>query len=321
MMKRSLLLLFSALFLFSALSAQSIKELEARKKKALEELAVTNKLLQETQKSRQGTVNQINLLKRSIKQSQEMIQTLNNEISLLDGNIDSVQCEKKALETRLEQLKADYAKMVCGTYYQRKYFSPMLFVLSADDFSQAFRRFRYMQEMTSYRKEQSLEIMNVTAELEQKENQLVEDKLRIETAMSAKAQENQRLERQNKQQADALAKIKKKESDLKAKQKKQQQQADQLNNRIQNLIAAEIKKQNQKKAGDNKSGTASSDPYKLSKEEQLVAGNFEKNKGKLPMPVEKGFVSGKYGVQPHPVLSKVTINNKGIYIQDRKSVV
>ena len=53
----------------------------------------------------------------------------------------------------------------------------------------------------------------------------------------------------------------------------------------------------------------------MSKEEQLVAGNFEKNKGKLPLPVEKGFVSGKYGVQPHPVLSKVTINNKGIYIQ------
>lgn len=314
-MKRYLLLLLSVVMITFSLSSQTIKELEARKKKALDELAMTNKLLQETQKSRQGTVNQINLLKRSIKQSQEMINALNSEISLLDGNIDSLQCEKKVLQTNLEALKQDYAAMVCASYFQRKYFSPIMFVLASEDFNQAFRRFRYLQEMTNYRKEQSLQIMALTQELQVKEEQLIEDKLRKETAMSAKALESQRLERQNSQQATALAKIKKKENDLKAKQKKQQQQANQLNNRIQELIAAEIKKQNAKKGSDGKSGSSSSDPYKLSKEEQLVAGNFEKNKGKLPLPVEKGFISGKYGVQPHPVLSKVTINNKGVYIQ------
>ena len=53
----------------------------------------------------------------------------------------------------------------------------------------------------------------------------------------------------------------------------------------------------------------------MSKDEQLVAGNFEKNKGKLPLPVERGFISGHFGVQPHPVLPHVTTNNKGIYIQ------
>ena len=161
-MKRYLLILLSVVMITFSLSSQTIKELEARKKKALDELAMTNKLLQETQKSRQGTVNQINLLKRSIKQSQEMINALNSEISLLDGNIDSLQCEKKVLQTNLEALKQDYAAMVCASYFQRKYFSPIMFVLASEDFNQAFRRFRYLQEMTNYRKEQSLQIMALT---------------------------------------------------------------------------------------------------------------------------------------------------------------
>ena len=53
----------------------------------------------------------------------------------------------------------------------------------------------------------------------------------------------------------------------------------------------------------------------MNREEKLVAGNFEKNKGKLPLPVEKGFISGHYGIQPHPFLDKVQVNNKGTYIQ------
>lgn len=78
------------------------------------------------------------------------------------------------------------------------------------------------------------------------------------------------------------------------------------------MIAAEIRKQEEK---SRKSTGSSSGKYQMSREEKLVAGNFEANKGKLPRPVEKGFISGHFGVQPHPILEKVTINNKGIYLQ------
>ena len=314
-MKRVLLLSMSLLLMVFSISAQTLKELEARKKKALENLAVTNKMLEQTQQSRKGTVNQINLLKRSIKQSQEVIHALNSEIYLLDSNIDSLHREQQSMQNELNHLKANYAKMVYMGYYRKSHYSPLLFVLSSEDFSQAYRRFRYLQQMTQYRKEQVLLIENLSAQLQQREAQLCEDKQRKQDAMSVKAQESNRLESQNKRQTEVLAQLRKKEGELKAQQARQQKQADQLNNKIQEKIAAEIKRQNEKKGGDKKGGGTSTSPYQMSKEEQLVAGNFEKNKGKLPLPVEKGFVSGKYGVQPHPVLSKVTINNKGIYIQ------
>ena len=53
----------------------------------------------------------------------------------------------------------------------------------------------------------------------------------------------------------------------------------------------------------------------LTKEQQLIAGGFEANQGRLPWPVEKGFISGYFGKHQHPVHEHVTINNKGIYLR------
>jgi septal ring factor EnvC (AmiA/AmiB activator) len=53
----------------------------------------------------------------------------------------------------------------------------------------------------------------------------------------------------------------------------------------------------------------------LTKEQQLIAGGFEANQGRLPWPVEKGYISGHFGKHQHPIHEHVTVNNKGIYLQ------
>ncbi|MGM9806332.1 MAG: murein hydrolase activator EnvC family protein [Candidatus Aphodosoma sp.] len=308
---RTIALFFSALLLCTAtVQAQSIKELEAKKKKTLEELALTNKMLGETQKNKKGTENKITLLKRSIRQSSEYINTLNGEIRILDRDIDSIQNSKKKHEQHLTQLREEYAQTTRAIYNHHKYFSPLLFILSADNFNQAYRRFRYMQQVASNHKMQAKQIESITITLSEQQNRLTENRIQKESAISAKEKEQQKLESQRKEQASQLSSLSKKEKQLKEKQKKQQQQANTLNKKIENMIAAEIKKQ-EETAHKKTSGSK----YQMSKEEKLVAGNFEANKGKLPRPVEKGFISGHFGIQPHPILDKVTINNKGIYLQ------
>lgn len=299
-----------------SIQAQTIKELEAQKKKALEELAVTNKLLNETQKNKKGTENKINLLKRSIKQSNDYINALNKEVELLNRDIDSIQTSKNIHEQKLEQLRKEYAQTTRALYYHHKYFSPLLFIVSSDNFNQAYRRFLYLQQVAKHRKIQAEEILGITTLLAQQENMLAENRVQKETAMNAKELEQQRLERQKQQRTSELSSLRQKETQLKTKQKQQQKQANQLNKKIQDTIAAEIRRQEEeaRKKAANKNGSKS-EKYEMSKEEKLVAGNFQANKGKLPRPIEKGFISGHFGIQPHPILDKVTINNKGIYLQ------
>ena len=309
----TILLCFVHCSLCINLSAQTIKELEAEKKKALDELAVTNRLLNETQKNKKGTENKLNLLKQSIKQSTNYINALNKEIGILDENISSIQASRLSHQERLERLRDEYAQTTRALYSHHKYFSPIIFIFSADNFNQALRRFRYLQQVASHRKYQAQEITKITKQLEIEENLLTENRIQKETAVSAKELEQQRLEQQRRKRNDELASLKKKETSLKKKQKEQQAKADKLNKKIQDIIAAEIKRQKEEAAKAKKEGKK--DPYELSKEEKLVAGNFEANKGKLPRPVEKGFISAHFGIQPHPFLDKVQVNNKGTYFQ------
>ena len=319
-MKKFVSFLIVSLCLLQPLFPQSIAELEEKKKQALENLAQTNKLLNETQKSKQGSVNKINLIKRNIKERKTVIQSLNGQIDALERNIGVLRTEKQQLEERLRYLKADYAKLIRETHVRRNHFSPLLFILSSDNAGQAYRRFRYLQEFSDYRKKQAFEIQRVTAQLVVKEKNLTNDVDKKERVLTEKEREAKKLETDRQQESKMLTQLQKKEKKLKDQQKKQQRQANELNNKIQKLIAAEIRKdEERRRQAANESAKESGKPvpttFEMSKDEKLIAGNFEKNKGRLPLPVEKGFISGHFGVQPHPVLSHVTTNNKGIYIQ------
>jgi len=319
-MKKFVSFLIVSLCLLQPLFPQSIAELEKKKKQALENLAQTNKLLNETQKSKQGSVNKINLIKRNIKERKTVIQSLNGQIDVLEKNIGVLRTEKQQLEERLRYLKADYAKLIRETHVRRNHFSPLLFILSSDNAGQAYRRFRYLQEFSDYRKKQAFEIQRVTAQLAVKEKNLTNDVDKKERVLTEKEREAKKLESDRQQESKMLTQLQKKEKKLKDQQKKQQRQANELNNKIQKLIAAEIRKdEERRRQAANESAKESGKPvpttFEMSKDEKLIAGNFEKNKGRLPLPVEKGFISGHFGVQPHPVLKHVTTNNKGIYIQ------
>lgn len=60
---------------------------------------------------------------------------------------------------------------------------------------------------------------------------------------------------------------------------------------------------------------------KMTPEEKLVSKGFSANKGKLPWPVEKGFVSSPFGEQPSPISKQITINNNGIDITTEENAI
>lgn len=318
-MKYKLLILLLLSVAFA--TAQTRQQLEQKKKKLNQEMQTTSRLINETKKSRKGTENQLVLTRQSIRQGQEYIELLNTEINVLNHDIDSIQYSRNQNLLRLEQLRAEYAINVRLLYRQshRNAFSMLLYIISADDFTQGFRRFRYLQKLSSRRRAKAQEISDLTDSLTTQQNLLTDTRTQKEVSMDERENQQRILEQRQREQNKQLNSLKKKEKELTAKQKNQRAQIDKLDKKIQEAINAEIarqqaaaKKTNQGNSNKGSSGSAS---YELSKEEKLIAGNFAANKGRLPRPVERGNITGHFGVQPHPYLEKVTINNKGIYFQ------
>ena len=280
--------------------SQSVKNLKSQREKTLKELEETKKMIQQTNSNEKATVNKLNLLNKDIQTRKRLIHDLNYEIQGLDQEMTRLSMKRDSLQADLEALKESYAELVRQSHYTIADESPLLFILSAEDFQQMLRRVRYMQEFQQFRKEQVARIENTQAEIDMQNQMLSENKSDKEEAVRTHKVQQDNLSRDEKKQKAMLEQLKKKKSTLLAQQKKQQKKADDLNRKIEELIAKEMSK---------------SEGKTLTKEQTLIAGGFEKNKGRLPMPVEKGFISGHFGVQAHPTLEKVTVNNKGVYIQ------
>ncbi len=300
--RRWLGLVVLAIFSFqiSVWAAESVKDLQKKQRKLQEEIEQTNKMLKQTKRDESATVNKLQLLNQNIKNQKKLIRTLDNEITALNREMKQLSSTRDSLQVVLESHKADYARMVRQSHYAQLQQSPLLFLLSSDSFQQLARRARYLQEFAHFRQEQVHRIEKTQAEIDTQNELLQANKNDKQTALSSRKREQENLKRDERKQQNMLTQLKSKEKNLNKQIQQKQKKVNELNKKIDDIV---------RKQAEKASKTT------LTNEQQLIAGGFEANKGRLPWPVEKGMISGHYGKQQHPVYSQVTIDNKGIYLQ------
>ncbi|MBQ3632946.1 MAG: peptidoglycan DD-metalloendopeptidase family protein [Paludibacteraceae bacterium] len=284
----------------STASAETVKELQNRQKKLQQEIEQTNKMLNQTKRDESATLNKLQLIGQNIKNQKRLIHTLDNEITALDREMKQLDITRDSLQRLLDGYKADYAQMVRQSHYARMQQSPLLFLLSSDSFQQLARRARYLQQFAHFRQEQVRRIEQTQEDIDVQNMLLQANKSDKQTALSTRKREQANLQRDERKQKTVLNQLKSKEKDLAKQIKQKQKKVDELNKKIDDIV---------RKQAEKASKTS------LTKEQKLLAGGFEANKGRLPWPVEKGMISGHFGKQQHPVYSQVTIDNKGIYLQ------
>ncbi len=297
---RTIVLLLSCCMLVPVI-AQTVKELQNQQKALQQQLKQTNEMLQQTKDTETATVNKLNLLHEDINTRKKLIVNIQSEINTLDGELQTLSDKRDELQRQLDAAKDDYAKLIRETHYADIQQSPMLFLLSSKNFQQLIRRVQYMRQFTKYRKEQVDEILALQAEIDEQNNKLSERRTSQSQALQKEQQAKDMLAADQRKHENMLAALKVTEKDLIKQQEQQQKRVEELNKKIDDLIAKQAKKD-----------------IALTKEQKLIAGGFEANKNRLPWPVEKGFISGHFGKHQHPVHANVTVNNKGIYLQTLK---
>lgn len=306
------------------------KELEEKRKAILEEIKQINSLLFKTKKEEKSVLSQVEDLNQRISASENLIRVTNQQANLLTRNINENINKISTLREELKVMKADYAQMIQKSYKSKNQQSRVMFLLSSENFLQAYKRVQYMKQYAAFRKKQGEDIRIKTEELQKLNSDLIDQKKTKQKLIAENEQAKKKLTQERKDQQDLVATLKKDESKFTTQIRAKQKQADEIDRQIDALIRAAIEEANriarEKAARENanKAPTestkntvtkaAKTEEFALTAEDRALAASFTNNKGKLPWPVEKGMVVKSFGTHQHPQFPNVTTNSSGVEI-------
>lgn len=347
MMKRIFVGLTCIIFLVIPLSAQSsrlIKELESKRGELQKQIADTESLLKNTKKDVGSQLNSLASLTGQIEERKRYILAINNDVEALERELSVLERELRTLQRDLQDKKKKYESSVQYLYRNKSIEEKLMFIFSAKSLGQTYRRLRYVREYATYQRLQGEEILKKQEQIKKKRAELLQVKTAKENLLKEREGEKQKLEDQEKQKREMVANLQKKQKGLQSEINKKRREANQLNARIDKLIAEEIerarkraaeearreaeaRKKSEAKEGKSTSaspGTATKkkaeplEAYSMSKADRELSGNFVSNRGKLPMPISGPYIiTSHYGQYAVEGLRNVKLDNKGIDIQGK----
>ena len=341
-MKNILLLCLTCLFLLdvSAQTTKKIQELENQRNELQQQIAASETLLRSTKKDVKSQLDNLALINGQIEDRKKYIRSIENDVQSLNNEINTLQRQLKGLQRELKEKKDKYGASVQYMYRNKSIQEKLMFIFSAENLSQTYRRLRYVREYADYQRLQAIEIERKQKQVEAKKTELETTRVAKEKLLQEGEDEKKKLEKQEKDKQTILNGLKRKQRNIQNEINKKRRSANKLNAQIDRLIEQEIEKarkraeeEARKKAKEEaaKKGTepidkskvvenpavkGTVDKFRMNTEDRKLSGTFEKNKGILPMPITGPYVIvGRYG--QYAVTKNVRLDNKGIDIRGK----
>lgn len=292
--------LFFLFLVFSLIGyGQTRGDLEEKRKKTLEEISYVDNLLKTTEKEKTEGMNDVKIIGRKLDLRETVIKGMRDEIDLLGERIGLNNLAINMMEEDLIKLRRDYAHAVVNSYISQKGNSELVFILSAKDFNQGYKRLKYLQQVTKFRRNEAEIILELKKQIESSKQRLEKDLQRISDLKGREEQQKKLLEGEQEKKQQIVRSLTNKEKQLQKELEEKKRVARKIQNEIDRLIDEERRR----------SVKAAATP-----EQKLIGDSFSENIGRLPWPVERGVITSHYGVHPHPVFKYLTEDNIGIEI-------
>jgi septal ring factor EnvC (AmiA/AmiB activator) len=281
------------------LSAQTKAELEEKRNTTLNEITYVDNMLKSTAKEKEESMNAIKIIGNKLNLRESVIRGMRDEINLLTERIDLNTLAINMMEKDQADLKNDYARAIINSYKSQKENPELVYILSAKDFNQGYKRLKYLQQVAKFRRRETEIIMELKEQIQSTKDRLQVDLSKLSDLKSRQEQQKNLLQSEQQKKQQMVKSLSKKEKQLQKELEEKKRIADKIEKEIARLMEAERKK-----------------PVKSDStpEQRLISENFAENKGRLPWPVEKGIITSQFGIQKHPVLKYVTEDNIGIEI-------
>lgn len=343
MMKRFFVILIGCLWLAVPLFAQSnklIRELESKRGALQKQIAESETILKNTKKDVGSQLNSLAALTGQIEERKRYIMAINNDVEAIERELASLQRQLRSLEKDLRDKKKKYEASVQYLYKNKSIEEKLMFIFSAKNLGQTYRRMRYVREYATYQRLQGEEILKKQEQIRKKKAERQQVKAAKENLLKEREGEKVKLEAQEKEKRTLVANLQKKQRGLQNEINKKRREANQLNARIDKLIAEEIErarkraqeearreeaarrkaqgKEGQSAGTGAKTKSKPLEVYTMSKADRELSGNFAANRGKLPMPISSAYIiTSHYGQYAVEGLRNVKLDNKGIDIQGK----
>ena len=159
----------------AGLAGQTRKELEDQRKQTLDEITYVDNMIKETEKAKTTGLNDLRIIGNRLTLRENVIKGYNSEIELLDERIELNSLAIDLMENDLKLLRADYARTIVNSYKSEKGNPEIAYILSARDFNQGYKRLKYLQQMTKFRRKEAEIIIELKVQIENTRSRLEED--------------------------------------------------------------------------------------------------------------------------------------------------
>ena len=298
-MKKIITFSIFILICFDVIVAQSRTELEERRKKTIEEINYVDKLLTVTAKEKSENIKSLSIINKKLNLRENVISGIKDEIQLLNYRVELNSLAVNMMEEDLLILKREYSKAVYNAFKTDKGYPELVYILSAKDFNQGYKRVKYLQQITKFRRKEAEIILELKEQINESKIRLQADLNKLSDLKTKEEVQKDLLQKEKKGKQNLVKVLNRKERELKQELEEKRKIARKIELEINRLIEEE-----RKKAASRK----------LSEGQKVLGDNFNENKGKLPWPVDQGVITSHFGVQKHPEFKYLTEDNIGIEI-------
>lgn len=225
-----------------AQTTRAIRQLEQQRNELKEQIAASETLLQSTKKDVKSQLADLALITGQIDERQKYLNTIESDVQTIQQEVDRLQVELSHLETELADKKAKYERSVKYMYRNKSIQEKLMFIFSAENLTQMYRRMRYVREYADFQRLQGIQVQRKQQQVTAKQRTLVASRKAKEELLVQGEVEKQKLQEQEQQRKTLVASLQKKQRSLQSELNKQRKSANKLNAQIDRLIEIEIEK-------------------------------------------------------------------------------
>ena len=309
---------------------KDIKRLQNEHAILQKQISESQHLLSSTKKDVKSQLANLALINGKISAQQHYVSAIQTEVDTLAYNLKVLDRQLLQLEQELAECKRKFTRSVMYMYRNRQTQNKLMFVFSAENFQQMYRRLRYVQEYARYQRAQGRIVEKKEQEVAEKRAELEGTRKQKQELLNEGRRQQQHLESQKKERQHMVDALNKKQKQLQKALQEQQRKSDRLNARIDQLIQEEIRKAEERRKAEearrkaeeerrareqaataNKTkregtgskktsskatktsskATTSTPAFKAPDETELrLSSNFAANQGRLPVPITGNYV-------------------------------